>query len=262
MRLNSVFLSIVLCTVTVVAQPARFDVVSVRAQPSPVTLGSMLQTGLPRILPGGAFRATHVTVEGLLTFAYDMKAFQIVGGPDWIRTRFYHVEARAAKNAAADQVKLMIQSLVEERFNLVHQRERRSMKFQALVLARSDGRLGPNTLSVEDCGSEKMRDTRKLVSWAAAPGESGAMIGCSIGFADLASGFSMRFKRPVVDATGLSRRIFFTLRVGSALAQFAENSDLPSVSTALNEQLGLRLESREGPISVLVIDSIEPASEN
>lgn len=244
------------------AQSPKFEVASVKRQLAPATLASMVQAGLPRILPGGTFRATHVTVEGLLTFAHDLKRFQLVGGPDWVRSQLFSVEGRAGGDASQARIKLMIHSLLQERFSLASHEENRIMRHHTLVRAKGDRPLGPNVMRVDDCSVEKVRDTRKTVPWAAAPGESGALIGCSTGFADLASILSLRLERPVLDATRIDDRIFFTLRVGSSMAQLGADADVPSLAAALNEQLGLKMESRQGPIRVLVIDSIKPPTEN
>jgi uncharacterized protein (TIGR03435 family) len=123
------------------ASEARFEVASVKmregqSRPSPPPSAMSL---LGR---GGVFHADF-TVASLVQFAYDLRDFQVLGGPDWIRQDGFEINARAGFDPTPEQVRLMVRSLLKERFRLTTHSERRDMRFLALVLARDDRRLGP-----------------------------------------------------------------------------------------------------------------------
>src|SRR5687768_14105687 len=92
----------------------------------------------------------NVTVAGLVQYAYDVRDFALVDGPDWIRQDLFEVNAKAATEVSPDEKRLMVQSLLADRFKLVVRKDRREMEFSQLVLARSDGRLGPNFTDCPD----------------------------------------------------------------------------------------------------------------
>lgn len=92
---------------------------------------------------GGVVNVTKITVLSAVVYAYDLKHYQVVGGPDWIRNDRFTISARAGRSVPDAQIKLMLQSLLEDRFKLVTHAEQRDMPFRALVVARADGRLGP-----------------------------------------------------------------------------------------------------------------------
>src|SRR5688572_11793849 len=86
----------------------RFEVASAKPQREPFTFASGAgAAATPRFRPGGVFNPTHATVESLVMFAYDVKQYQIDGGPDWMRRDTFQIDARAAADASADQIKLM-----------------------------------------------------------------------------------------------------------------------------------------------------------
>jgi uncharacterized protein (TIGR03435 family) len=124
------------------ASEARFEVASVklregqsRPSPPPIPATSLVRRG-------GVFHADF-TVASLVQFAYDLRDFQVLGGPDWIRQDGFEINARAGFDPTPEQVRLMVRSLLKERFRLTTHSERRDMRFLALVLARDDRRLGP-----------------------------------------------------------------------------------------------------------------------
>jgi uncharacterized protein (TIGR03435 family) len=247
-----------------------FDVASVRPQREPIRAENVATGMIPRALPGGRFSVTHVTVESLLAFAYDLRPYRIVGGPDWIRTDLFAVDAKAADDASAAEVKLMLRSLLDERFTLATRTEAREMRVHALVRVRPDGPLGPTLFRMDaECSPAVVNDLRrtrpdKYVS----PIGNGMMSGCSTpGVNYLADFLTLMLGTPVVDATGLEGPFYYSLRAhlpppSSRLGAAIIDANLPALSTALDEQLGLKLESRRGPVDVLVIESVQPPTEN
>jgi uncharacterized protein (TIGR03435 family) len=212
--------------------------------------------------PGGAFIATNVSLLRLVQFAYDAFDSQVVGGPDWIRNDRFDVTAKAPAYARPDQVRLMMRALLEDRFHLRLRTEKRDMPMFELLLARSDGRVGPN---LHDCSNKG--DQAGLSSsekpFTAPRGGSVAAGDCS----SLATGvvrlIASRMQAPVIDKTGLGAEFRYDIYFGPDLPQpDAANPDLPSFATALREQLGLKVERTRGMVDVLVIESAaQPAAD-
>jgi uncharacterized protein (TIGR03435 family) len=144
-------------------------------------------------------------------------------------------------------------------------RERREMQVLALVRARPNGQLGPSLVSMDECSPAVVNDLgRKFPEKYPSPIGAGMVSGCSSkGLSDLAVLLSMGQSTPVIDATGLSDSFYYTIRSqfdpAAAFLGRGGNTDpnFPALSTSLEEQLGLKLQSRRGPIEVLVIDSVE-----
>ena len=243
--------------------------------------------------PGGRFTAQNVPARELIRFAYNVQPFQIEGGPNWLNSDRFDVTAKAEGDfppvgpGQSGPVQEMMQNLLAERFKLKVHRENKEMPIYALVLARSDGRLGkqiePSTV---DCAAQRGRGAgpgggRGPGGPPPAPPQPGERPQCgmfmgigSVGAGDvpiqqLAQLLSGRVQRIVVDKTGLTGRYSFNIEFtpdqlpppgatppGVQLPPI--NPDGPSIFTALQEQLGLKLESTRGPVETLVIDSIEP----
>ena len=261
--LHSLLLAVALLLTDVVAQTVKpsFEVVSVKRQLTPFSPAN-IQTAFARLLPGGVFRGTHVTVESLLLFAYpDLSAVQIVNAPDWTRRDVFEISATAGRESRADQVSIMVQSLLEERFKLVAHREQREMRVEKLVRARPDGRFGPYVQRVDDCTAEKIAEARQRFSTR--PLGRAPISGCSEGFKSLAAALTGILGTPVLDDTRVTERLLMELRFSTAQPGIAvDDPALPPIRLALEEQLGLRLEPHKGPISVLVIDSVDHPVEN
>lgn len=219
------------------------------------------------VRPGGVYIAGNVPLPTLLEFAYGLAPFRIVGGPEWLRTGRFDIAASAGRDAPPAEMRLMMQSLLEDRFRLVVHKELRPMSHFALVKARADGRLGS---SLTRCEAAKPRASAGKPSnekppWVAAAA-SGRNCTPMLALADLASRV---LEAPVVDMTGLDGGWDYSLRFSSAhgqsfgaLTTSEASSGLPALPTALQEQLGLKLESRRGPVEVLVIDSAQQPTEN
>jgi uncharacterized protein (TIGR03435 family) len=212
----------------------------------------------------------------LLMYAHDVAEFQIAGGPEWVRTQRFEVQATAEGAPPADRIRLMLQRLLAERFNLQTHVEARTMPRYALVMAREDGRLGPKLRpSAIDCAAT-LRDF-----WAPRPA------GCSAPREPRLEGGSMRFMfqgqpiavlanrlqpivgRFVVDKTGLKGPYDIELETelpplqpGVAEEKFGKPGEGLALSTVLPDQLGLKLESERGPVEILVIDRVERPTPN
>ena len=265
--------------------PTTFDVVSIKPNKS----------GLPGF--GGLgfqpdrFSATRVTVRALINSAYVRQPFerrQVLGGPGWIDTEYFDVDARTGSalssvpNVFLGQMRVMLRNLLAERFQLAVHDEQRELPIYALVMARSDGRRGPQLrVSDLDCAalmSKSLNDGGGLPK--AEPGKPppcsvgpnpGHLIASSITMAALANVLSPYVDRAIVDRTGLTQAYDAELSWTPAPGESApfkgdENNrppaDGPSLFTALQEQLGLKLEPTKGPVDVLVVDHVEHPTEN
>jgi uncharacterized protein (TIGR03435 family) len=258
---------------------SAFEVASVRPN----------KTGDGRIMfglqPGGRFNATNVTLRMLIRQAFNVQEFQIVGGPDWLGSDRFDVVAKAPEGEfTADIMRPMLQSLLVERFKLAFHRENRDMAVYALMKARPDGKLGPNlSAAAVDC-TAIMRGRRGGGPPPAPPQpgqkvECGFMIGPGrmnaggMPLTNLAQTLSPMVGRIVLDKTELTGNYDFELTyslegLGSAFpggggpplvngAPPPVDPNNPTIFTALQEQLGLKLDSQRGPVDVVVIDRVE-----
>jgi len=265
--------------------PPTSTVASVKPS-APPTGGPMRMSAGPR--GGGQWLASNVPVAFILMNVYPdfSRPGQIVGGPEWIRTQAFDVNAKADDNPPVDVINAMVKQLLADRFKLKVHTEPRDVDVYALVPARPDGRLGPNIKKAAvDCAAraEELKRARAAgaplsppappqpgqrpecgMSSTASNGVQRVLIGGNpIGAVTMA--IQTTVGRQVVDRTGLTGAFDIDLEFSGA-GQLATNADqpgaLPSVFTALQEQLGLKLESRKEKMDVLVIDSVEMPTPN
>ena len=239
-----------------------------------------------RAEPGGRFSATNVLLKFLIAEAFMGPqpvhlSSRIVGGPDWINsTRFDIIakastEFRSSPEGPPNELFLMLRSLLEDRFKVRTHRETRELPVYELVVARADGKLGPQLRqSTANCdGPPPPRQPNEPPPCGAMRGPARVMAGgipmrrfaemltaiMAVGTPASADG------RLVIDKTWLSGRFAFNLTwTPDQIPTVAPPPGIPPVDpngpslvTALQEQLGLKLESAKGPVEVLVIDSVE-----
>ena len=247
-----------IATLSAQAPRPTFEVVSVRKADASKTDSAGLPV-LPRRYPldSEIYEPPYATVGSLITFAYNLSWRQVVGGPDWIGLDHFEVRARSARPTSEDEKRLMVQSLLEDRFGLVAHAERRTMRFGSLVLARDDRQVGEGLTLCDD------------------PNESAGLIPVPRGgevfaqrcgpLSGVANKAAAVFDLPVVDRTGLtgSWNVLVTYAASRPLPPGIEaDPNLASFPTALEEQLGVKVETSVGPLDVLVIDSIQQPTEN
>lgn len=230
------------------------------------------------------FSRTYITLSQLLIYAYEVSDFQIVGGPDWVRERRYDVQAKADGRPTADEMRMMVRRLLAERFALKTHLETRDLPRYALVMARSDRRLGPKLRpSKYDCPAivAARGPDYKPPSFPPQPGDppscalmvligggSQTMIMEGQPLSAIAKQLQPRAGRVVVDKTGLTGTYDVELETepqaipGIPANTFGVPREGLALFTALPEQLGLKLESERGPVDVLVIDSVELPTPN
>lgn len=281
----------VAASVSVITQAPRdarrpeFDVASVRENTSgsnQVSMGTQ---------PGGRFNAVNIPLVILIRSAYRLQDSQLVGYPEWVETARYDITAKADRDlprpnpdGPPSTQMLMLQSLLEERFKLKVHRETRDQPVYALMAAQSPARLGPNiTKSNVDCQAWRGADAKGAPPPdPMKPGER-PQCGTHMGFGQirggarpmtlLASMLAQVVRRNVIDRTGLIGAFDFDLRwtpdtlparpPGTPADQPIRLNGIeidpngPSIFTAVQEQLGLKLEATRGPVDVLVVDHVE-----
>jgi len=227
-----------------------------------------------RRLPGGTFLASNMLLRDLIAFAHGLQPFQIEGAPDWIGTVRFDVTLKAETNVAPvaigpTQIGLQLaRAVLAERFAFQAHRETRERPVFALVRVRPDGPLGPRLRqSGTDCAALARQAGESGAPWP--PRSAGGRILCGLqtqGATVTAGGYPMaefrRFltgqtQRVVIDRTGLAGTWDFELTFAPPDVAAAVSTDDPSLFTALQEQLGLRLDATRGPADVLVVDRIE-----
>jgi uncharacterized protein (TIGR03435 family) len=251
-----------------------FEVASIRQNKSGEGLGNQ------RRLPGGRFVATNMPLRNLIRIAFG-NAFifraqeQIIGAPGWIDSERFDIEAKAAAEFVPDadgvtrQHLAMLRTLLEDRFALQARVEQRELPIYELVRAKKDGTLGPDMKpSAFDCRRGAPPPAHGVTCGVSNDGPAlvgrGVPMTMLIGFLNI----SPAVGRLVTDKTGLTgtydmRLTFvrpFVLGPGGAVAN-PDTESGPTIFTALQEQLGLKLEARKGPVDVLVIDKISRLAE-
>ena len=221
-----------------------------------------------RALPGGRVTITNNTLRNMIRNFYRIQTFQMTGGPDWVDTDRWDIVAKADGDPPPERMLEMVKTLVAERFKLVTHHETRELQIYALVVGKADGRLGPQLhRSTTDCAAIFAAARTRGGAPPAAPRggplcgmnmTTGRMATSSTTMADLARNLSLVAGRSIVDKTGLTGT--FDLELTWAPEVPAGNAadaatDSPSVFTAVQEQLGLKLDPLRGPVDVLVIDS-------
>lgn len=220
-------------------QPREFEVASIKPNHSGGR-SSGEHTG------PGTLTITNDNLRDLIKFAWDLKDFQIAGGPE-LDANHYDIVAKASTPRGTDDnsLKSMLQSLLADRFQLKVHHEKREVTGYSLVIAKKGPRLIENT----SAGGGDSWTNRS----------AGRVRATRASMATLAGSLSSILGRPVIDNTRLSGRYDYKLEWAP---EEAADPQLPSIFSALQEQLGLRLESGKVPADVLVIDQAERPSEN
>ena len=247
-------------------QPApdgpRFDVVSIRRNTT--GSGSMTVGG-----QRGRFMAVNTTTLTLIMNAYPFETFRVIGAPGWATSERYDVSALTEGEPDLQQRQAMLRRLLAERFNLAAHTEVQPMQTYRLVLARSDGRLGPQLKPwTVDCealrksGGAAAPPIRSAADFAVVVpcgmrGGRGVFAAGGYPLESFARSLSSDLSAPVTDRTGLKGDFEILLRWNPDPSLPGADPSLPSLFTAVEEQLGLKLEPRRDPAEVLVIDRIE-----
>jgi uncharacterized protein (TIGR03435 family) len=246
-----------------------FDVASVKPNKSGTTQANI------GMLPNGV-NLVNLPLRGIIQLFFQInQPTKLIGIPDWTITERFDISARAAGPITADERRLMMQALLADRFKLVARREKREVTILALMLARNDGKLGPNLVESKGCiqpGDAAAQAAAPAGAQTCGPKTGGAgrllLVGMQIPqFTNL---LGLLLGRTVIDKTGLTGRYDIDLSFAPE-RQLAAGVDIPgpaadpngpSIYTAVREQLGLKLEQQKDQEEVLAIDHIERPGEN
>jgi uncharacterized protein (TIGR03435 family) len=263
-----------------------FEVASVKLNKSG-ELGTQI-----RLAPGGRLTATNATLRSLIAQAYGtpqpLPNFRITGAPKWVDSDRFDIVATAGRaqqtdvNGVQSESFLMLRTLLAERFKLVTHNETREQSIYGLITTRSEGLLGPQLrTSNVDCAALLAAQRGGPPPAPPAPGERptcgqmggfGRLSAGAITMTQLANILSARVNQVVVDKTGLMGRFDLELQwtpeqpppppFPGVPPPPPVDPNGPSIFTAVQEQLGLKLNSQKGPVEVLVIDSVDHPTED
>jgi uncharacterized protein (TIGR03435 family) len=249
----------------------QFEVASVKpaAPPAPVSGFSFAR------LPPDQWRAGNLTLLELIESTHAEYRFPglISGGPAWIRESHFDIDARKDPKATPEEIRQMVDNLLADRFKLRTHLEPRMMNVYLLTLARADGKLGPTIAPSAPQCVEARTEQRPIASWPEEcrtsrfprPTGPGSFVNLTANeIRDLLASFGrMRdIDRPVLDRTGLTGHFDAALHWNQPPNGATNGAETVSLFTALQEQLGLKLEPAREMVNVLVIDQAQPPAEN
>lgn len=240
------------------AQSPVFEVASIKPS-APGGHGMSIST-----TKGGRFTTENVPLRNLIMFAWDVRSFQVTGGPGWVSSDGWDISAKPEGEMPSGpeggkRIRAMLQTLLAERFKLAVQMETREMPVYALLVAKNGPRLQVSPEGAKGPGMSSGNGQMKMTK--------GSM-------AMLAQSLSNQLGRTVFDETGLKGDFDMKLEFAPDpngpvkpgqepdSAKVAVESDRPSLFTALQEQLGLRLEGKKGPVQIIVVDKAEKVTDN
>ncbi len=257
--------------------PLKFEVASIKPS-DPAERGSMI-----RFAPGGRFVAKNQTLKSLIGLAYDVRQFQISGGPTWVATATYDVNAKPDAASEADDPHKITTDEQREKFA-----QRQRMRIQELLADRFRLKIGHTTKELPIYALKIAKNGPKLQEWKEDGGSPfqgarssgpGHLTGRKVSMKFLTQILAQNVGRPVIDQTGLTGDYDFKLEWTpdqnqpggfggpggpgpDGLRPPPADPNGPSIFTAIEEQLGLKLDSQKGPVEMLTIDAVEKPSEN
>ncbi|HEX9200491.1 MAG TPA: TIGR03435 family protein [Acidobacteriaceae bacterium] len=250
----------VICSAQPAVSAPAFAVSAIRAS------GPASGSGMSiKFLPGGRLVARNATLRVLIKIGYDLNDDQLDGGPTWIAFKRFDIDAKPDAGPGGDSKPMsdtetkafnhaLMQGLLKDRFDLKLRSEMKDMPIYALVVGKS----GPR-LTKSQGGS----------SGSPIKGRSGTIVGAGAAMDDLARELEENVHRPVPNLTGLDGRYDFKLEwtpdsaVAPAASPATDASDLgPNLFTAVQQQLGLKLEARKKSAPYKVVESVQLPSEN
>src|SRR5262245_54457547 len=279
-------------TLFLLPQQLTFDAATVKGTSGRLPNGRIRVGAAPIELvtsPGRVYY-DRVSLKSILLVAFSLKDVQLVS-PDWMASEYYEIDARMPVGTATDQVKTMLQNLLVERFKLTIHRETRQTDADRLDVAKSGSKLkevepAESNVVLPQPPQPPQPPQRDADGWMIAPRHSGPFMENRSDRSrwtfqqsrviDLANALEGRFRQPVTDATSLNGNYDFMLTFSAeglptlldplgfpitppigVVPRSLETEMLPNIFTALESQLGLKLEKIKGHIDVLVIDQAE-----
>jgi uncharacterized protein (TIGR03435 family) len=237
-------------------KPARltFEVAAIRPTPPDARYG-----GIKPMPAGDGYLVQNMAVKTMISLMYKVPGRQIKGGPDWLDTSHFDIEAKADHAYNIDDLHTMFQNLLADRFNLKFHIETKEGPVYALMLDKSGSKM-------------KINDSAQDFKIPILPGPNNVFVGTRVPmkyFCWFLSNQVTADERAVIDRTGLDKNYDFTLSFLPELPPDVPKENLPqglldrpSLFDALKEQLGLKLQPEKGPVEYYVIDHVEKPSEN
>jgi uncharacterized protein (TIGR03435 family) len=253
----------------------HFEAASVKPSSS---ADKRLLYNMSNVVAGGQFTVSNVTVKRLIQDAYRIKQFQISGGPGWVGSELFDIAAKPDGPVSLEQFQNMLQSLLAERFQLAIKSDTKEMPVYALVVAKNGPKFkaahesDPNIVDLngrplpQGTGRARITIIRR-----------GRLTTQGTDMASLADSLANFLGRTVLDKTGLTGiydlklewkpdenqvAMFGAMGVPEGFGAPPPDWDGPSLFTALDEQLGLKLDSQKGPVDIFTIEHIERPSAN
>ena len=247
--------------------PIQFEVASIK--PSAPAAGGQLRVGV-RIAPGGRLEAQSVSTRMLMAIAFGVKDHEIIGGPGWLDADRFDISAKPdaasiSGSITQEQMRLMLQALLADRFKLATHPDTKEATVYAIVPGKNGAKV-PESESTADAPNRQMRMGNGQLNATGMPMQF------------LAESLSRILGRTVVDKSGLTGLRDFKLQwapdestsihmpglppPGGAEAAPPSDSKGPTLFAALEEQLGLKLNTEKGQVTYIVIDHIEKPTEN
>lgn len=212
---------------------------------------------------GERYLASNAPLKMFITAAYRIKADQVVGGPGWIDSDLFDMEAKAEKPSRIEDLHTMLKNLMAERFHLQFHYETKELPVYVLTVDKGGAKLTPHEAqsagdpSIDPSSEKPLHRKLKMTS---------------VTMDYFAYGLGTFMDRPVIDQTGIKGGYDFALAYtmdlppgvseGAMVNGAPLDTSGPTIFEALRQQLGLRLESRKGPVQIIVIDQVEKPSEN
>jgi bla regulator protein blaR1 len=223
---------------------SQFEVATLKLSPPPAGNSIDINLGTAR---NGKLTLANTTLSECIRYAYSIVSDDLIAGPDWIKSRAvrFDIVAQAPPDTPDDQLRLMLRSLLTDRLKLTFHHEKKTLSYLALAQGKTGARLPP----AKSSGGNTGRGGRIAGNRMSMPA-----------LAMLISRFERRIVEDMTELTGLYEVNLEWTPESQTTAGPTPASDTPSgpsIFTAVQEQLGLRLEARKGPLDVLVIDSAE-----
>jgi uncharacterized protein (TIGR03435 family) len=239
-----------LLTAALYAQAQQTEVAAPRFATASVKANTSIRNGMGNKFDPGMARWTNTPLQNLVQAAYGLRGYQIVGGPNWLRSDKWDIDARTDGPATRTQRNQMLQALIVERFGLKFHREMKDIPGYKLVIAKN----GPKLREVKDGEASSIP--------AGTTVQSGLIIGRQVRMMDWVDLFASVLGCPFEDNTGLTGKYDFKLEWSPDESQPNGGSEpvdpnRPSIFAALQEQLGLKLEVKKFPVEIFVIDHVD-----
>jgi uncharacterized protein (TIGR03435 family) len=216
--------------------------------------------------PPGRFVGTNLTLRMLITHAYRVQDFQVTGGPGWMNSERYDVQAKAEDRPNGDEINgPMLQQLLEDRFKLSIRHDTQELPVYVLTIAKSGAKLKSGNCSAVDPNTTP--GPRRSDSCGFSVMDNNMIKATHIEMARFIPMLTVWVKRTIIDKTGFTETFDVDLKwnpdetAGNLTGPLSADGS-PSIFTAVEEQLGLKLESAKGPVEVLVVERAERPSEN